>query len=93
MVDAKPIAAKDIVAYVTAQSATRSGLKMIELQTCPKVPADLTQVMMRELQKKVVGDARHEQAQCADLRRMTPSAVPSDCGLPSDRVVARCRSG
>ena len=37
MVDAKPMAAKDIVAYVSAQHAARSGLRMISLETCPKV--------------------------------------------------------
>ncbi len=54
VVDAKPVAAKDIVAYVTARQAARSGLKMVELQTCPKVPPDMIQDMMRELQKKKV---------------------------------------
>jgi siroheme synthase len=52
LVDAKPIATKDIVAYIAAQQVARSGLKMIALETCPKVPPDMIQDMMRELQKK-----------------------------------------
>jgi hypothetical protein len=54
MVDARPFAAKDIVAYVTAQQAARPGLKMIALETCPKVPPDMIQGMMQDLQKKKI---------------------------------------
>jgi hypothetical protein len=78
VVDAKPVAAKDIVAYVTARQAARSGLKMIELQTCPKVPPDMIQDMIKE---EVHGGARHERAQCADLRRLTPRAAACDSRL------------
>lgn len=51
IVDASPVAAKDIVAHLIARSAARSSLGMIALEACPKVPSDAVQRMLQNLQK------------------------------------------
>jgi hypothetical protein len=50
-VDAKRVAAKDVAAHLTAQSAAQPGLRMIALEACPGVPPDAVQGMMQTLQK------------------------------------------
>ena len=52
MVDARALATKDIVAQVTAQRGSRTGMHMVTIQTCPKVPPDTIQAMMKELQAR-----------------------------------------
>ena len=52
MVDARAVPAKDIVSHVTSQRGARTGLHMVTIKTCPKVPPDSIQEMMKELQKR-----------------------------------------
>ena len=51
-VDERALATKDIVAQVTAQRGSRTGMHMVTIQTCPKVPPDTIQAMMKELQAR-----------------------------------------
>lgn len=52
MVDARAVATKDIVSHITSQRGARTGMHMVRIQTCPKVPPDSVQEMMKELQKR-----------------------------------------
>ncbi len=50
-VDAKRMPTNDVVAHLSARNAGRSGVKMISLESCPKVPPDAVQGMKQTLQK------------------------------------------
>jgi hypothetical protein len=51
IVDAKPVAAKKVVAHLSARPTARSGLNMITLESCPGVPPDTVQSLLQNLQK------------------------------------------
>jgi hypothetical protein len=52
IVGSTPIATKDIVSHVTTQRGSRTGLHIVTIQTCPKVPPDSIQEVMKELEKR-----------------------------------------
>jgi len=52
LVDAAAVATKDIVDRVTSPRGARSGMHFVEIKTCPKVPADTIQAMVKELKTR-----------------------------------------
>jgi hypothetical protein len=51
-VDAAAIATKDIVDRVTSLRRTPTAAHLVQIKTCPKVPADTIQAMVKELQTR-----------------------------------------
>jgi hypothetical protein len=52
MVDATPLATKEIVSYLASQAAGRPRPPMITVRNCQKVPADTIQALTQDLQKR-----------------------------------------
>jgi len=52
MVDARSVATKDIVAQVTAQRGSRTGMHIVTIRTCPGVPPDTIQAMLKDLEAR-----------------------------------------
>jgi len=51
-VDATAIATKDIVDRVTSLRRTATAAHLVQIKTCPSVPADTIQAMAKELQTR-----------------------------------------
>src|SRR4051812_1432328 len=52
MVDARAVATKDIVAQVTAQRGSRTGMHIVTIRTCSEVSPDTIQTMMKDLEAR-----------------------------------------
>jgi hypothetical protein len=62
MIDTKAVATKDIASLLAAQRGLRTGMHIVTIQTCPKVPPDTIQAMIKDMQarKFIVAIDLHE---------------------------------
>src|SRR5262245_62448688 len=51
MVDSRAIATKDIVTHMTSQRGSRTGMHIVMIRTCPNVPRENIQAMMKDMEE------------------------------------------
>jgi hypothetical protein len=52
IVDERAMATKDIVPHVVSLRGGRAGMHMVTVETCPKVPPETIQAIVKDLQNK-----------------------------------------